>query len=371
MPMKISYHTVGGQVTGQSAGATRTHFLSDALGSVTAIINDAGIPQNTYRYKPYGGILAKSGNMEDPGFLWIGALGYRRNNASATLYYVRARHYFGVTATWNTIDPISVLYPYGYARCAPLRFIDPSGTSEVSAVALAFINVRLAQSPPKTLRPMPPGGATSGKWGMYYNGKFWLWTEPRTWGQPDRWARTDRNFTVQGAAVYTPYKTALFAHADSEDLGGSIVAGYHTGRSAEILVDPPAWTFQEEAGTSGDQTNHVSTESQGKCYGVAKFNVQACTPFLPWFLQTEPNCINMEGWISFTGRNNVVTILISMDHDKFPDFEYLVLSPPPIKSFYQYKTPFEVILEGGLGQKTSGLGVISVNAKTAECCNHV
>jgi len=77
MPMKVTYHTVNGEIKGQTKDGVRTHFLTDALGSVTTTLSDAGQVENTYRYKPYGGLLAKTGVAADPRFMWRGSDGVR------------------------------------------------------------------------------------------------------------------------------------------------------------------------------------------------------------------------------------------------------------------------------------------------------
>ena len=47
---------MNGKIIGQTKDGVRTHYLTDALGSVTTILSD-----NTYRYEPFGGLLAKTG----------------------------------------------------------------------------------------------------------------------------------------------------------------------------------------------------------------------------------------------------------------------------------------------------------------------
>jgi hypothetical protein len=65
MPV-TNYHTVQGRILGESTSGVRTDYLTDALGSVTATVNSAQAVVNTYRYKPYGEQLAKTGSGTDP-----------------------------------------------------------------------------------------------------------------------------------------------------------------------------------------------------------------------------------------------------------------------------------------------------------------
>jgi hypothetical protein len=74
-----SYYSFGGEILGEETGGVRRDYLTDALGSVTATVTGAGVVENTYRYKPYGDQLAKTGTGSDPKFLWGGELGCREN----------------------------------------------------------------------------------------------------------------------------------------------------------------------------------------------------------------------------------------------------------------------------------------------------
>ena len=65
-----------------SPNMRKNHYLTDALGSVTATVTGAGVVENTYRYKPYGEQLAKTGTGSDPKFLWVGRWGYRNNSTT-------------------------------------------------------------------------------------------------------------------------------------------------------------------------------------------------------------------------------------------------------------------------------------------------
>ena len=128
-PMAVtSYHTVDGQILGQTASGTRTQYLTDALGSVTCTVADDGSTQNTYRYKPYGATLANTGGSADPHFLWSGAWGYRAINLALPKYYVRSRHYDTRSGSWLSSDLYWPDQPaYDYARKRPLNLTDPTG----------------------------------------------------------------------------------------------------------------------------------------------------------------------------------------------------------------------------------------------------
>lgn len=103
-------------------------YGTDALGSVIATYDNTGKTENTYRYKPCGGLLAKTGTTADPLFTWAGSLGYRQTGRGYSDLYVRARHYSAGLGVWTTVDPLwPGSAPYGYSQGSPVGFSDPSG----------------------------------------------------------------------------------------------------------------------------------------------------------------------------------------------------------------------------------------------------
>src|SRR5690349_3852703 len=106
MAMKTSYFTIRGQIIGQISGVARTDYLRDALGSVVGTVNQSAQVVNTYRHKPYGAQLAKTGVGANPANRWVGGLGYRQTGKKCSDVYVRARHYDNGARCWTTEDPI-------------------------------------------------------------------------------------------------------------------------------------------------------------------------------------------------------------------------------------------------------------------------
>ncbi|RYG38344.1 hypothetical protein EON81_03920 [bacterium] len=130
MPV-TSYRTLNGRMRGQTTSGVRTDYLTDALGSVTATVTDSAVVENTYRHKPYGERLSKTGTGVDPRFLWTGDTGSRSTGASHAEQYNRARHYGSEQATWTSVD---TLWPsesaYGYVKANPTTKRDPGGMQE-------------------------------------------------------------------------------------------------------------------------------------------------------------------------------------------------------------------------------------------------
>ncbi|MBX3117426.1 MAG: hypothetical protein KF784_00055 [Fimbriimonadaceae bacterium] len=129
MPV-TNYYTANGRLIGEATAGDRTDYLTDALGSVTAIVDQSQAVQNTYRFKPYGELLNKTGAAADPMFLWVGNLGYLFTALAIASHYVRYRHYSDVTATWITKDPVwPDTHTYGYANAIPVTVFDYWGLS--------------------------------------------------------------------------------------------------------------------------------------------------------------------------------------------------------------------------------------------------
>ncbi len=122
-----SYITIDGMLIGEETNGVMRNYGTDALGSVvTTTLN--GVAENTYRYKPYGGLLAKTGTANDPSFLWNGGSGYRATTLADSTHYVRRRHFSSTAAQWPTADPSWPKQPpYLYAKNCPVLLTDSSG----------------------------------------------------------------------------------------------------------------------------------------------------------------------------------------------------------------------------------------------------
>jgi len=128
-----NYYSVEGEVIGEATGGVRTDYLTDALGSVTGTVNASSVVVNTYRYKPYGATLAKTGTGADPIFGWVGSAGYAGTGKAHSEMCVRARHYSSASGRWTSKDPIGQdggdWNYYRYAENSPVGRTDPTGLS--------------------------------------------------------------------------------------------------------------------------------------------------------------------------------------------------------------------------------------------------
>ncbi len=123
-----NYYSFDGMLIGESTGGVMRNYGTDALGSVVETVLN-GVEENTYQYKPYGGVLAKTGTAADPSFLWNGGSGDRATKLTNSEYYVRARVASSTSAQWTTVDPMWPLEcPFTYAATMhPVTLADPSG----------------------------------------------------------------------------------------------------------------------------------------------------------------------------------------------------------------------------------------------------
>ena len=121
------YYTVNDEIIGEhTVGQSRLDYLTDALGSVVATIDQTLTTKSTARYKPYGADLASTGTQ--PINAWVGKWGYRRTGRAYAEEYARARTFSTTGAAWLTIDPIWPFErPYAYCGGSPTDNIDPSG----------------------------------------------------------------------------------------------------------------------------------------------------------------------------------------------------------------------------------------------------
>ena len=127
MPV-TNYHTLNGELLGETGPGGRRFYGKDALGSVVATYDQNGTLENTYRYKPYGGLLSKTGSAPDPRFMWTGSTGSRTTGASYAEQYNRTNHYAPRPSAWVTVGPNrSGMGTEAYAVGNPVKYNESHG----------------------------------------------------------------------------------------------------------------------------------------------------------------------------------------------------------------------------------------------------
>ncbi|WP_194714285.1 RHS repeat-associated core domain-containing protein [Noviherbaspirillum soli] len=117
-------------------------MLTDALGSVLGLADEAGQVRTTYQYEPYGATTVQ-GEAGANSFQYTG-----RENDGTGLYYYRARYYHPELGRFVAEDPIGLaggINTYAYVKGDPVSFTDPDG-----------LRFRLPQPRPNNNPNLPP-----------------------------------------------------------------------------------------------------------------------------------------------------------------------------------------------------------------------
>ncbi|MFJ3936822.1 RHS repeat-associated core domain-containing protein [Streptomyces parvus] len=113
----------GGTLNSVTRGGKNHYYLTDALGSVVALADDAGAKVNTYAYSPRGVQRAATAEQVPQPYRFAG--GYQDPTG---LYHFAARYYDPNIGRFTTPDPSGQEQnPYLYAAGDPVNRIDPTG----------------------------------------------------------------------------------------------------------------------------------------------------------------------------------------------------------------------------------------------------
>jgi RHS repeat-associated protein len=110
--------------TGATPTTTTRNYLTDFLGSTTALADDTGVIKTTYGYEPYGEANV-SGEVTSNSFQYTG----RENDGTGLMYY-RARYYHPKAKRFISEDPIGQgggINSYTYVNGRPVQNVDPTG----------------------------------------------------------------------------------------------------------------------------------------------------------------------------------------------------------------------------------------------------
>ncbi len=140
------FHTMNGEIVGESVGGTVRDYLLDPLGSVVATLDSGGIVDQ-FEYWPYGELV---GDVPEgaPVFLWVGGLGYWFDTDERR--YVRRRMLRTDLGSWMQLDALwPRLKAWSCNGVPPLRYTttptletDPSGLRPATFIGSGCNNDR-------------------------------------------------------------------------------------------------------------------------------------------------------------------------------------------------------------------------------------
>ncbi|WP_285737167.1 RHS repeat-associated core domain-containing protein [Kitasatospora phosalacinea] len=118
-----------GTLTGMTRGGATYHYLTDAQGSVTTVVDNAGQQVDAYTYTPYGTARSTTETVPQP---WRYTGAYLDPTG---LYKLGARYYDPALARFTQPDPSGrETNPYAYTAGDPVNHTDPNGTSLIGSV---------------------------------------------------------------------------------------------------------------------------------------------------------------------------------------------------------------------------------------------
>ena len=113
------------------ADGSQRYYLTDAIGSVVALVDETGRVTDRYAYTPFGVPAGQEGKSPNP-FRYIGGLGVMAEKDG--LYYMRARFYEPDLGVFLHKDPLgnhrggmAGSHAYLYAQGNPVTYVDPEG----------------------------------------------------------------------------------------------------------------------------------------------------------------------------------------------------------------------------------------------------
>ncbi|MBP3544606.1 MAG: RHS repeat-associated core domain-containing protein, partial [Lachnospiraceae bacterium] len=141
---ETDYYTRGNRLVCRTANDdSKVFYLYDGHGNVTALTDNLGNVTDNYSYTAYGVLLTKAGETENE-YLYCG----EQMDATTGLYYLRARYFNPLTATFTQKDSYEGnLYSpvtqngYLYTGGNPVMYADPSGNEATLSEMATVIGI--------------------------------------------------------------------------------------------------------------------------------------------------------------------------------------------------------------------------------------
>src|ERR1039457_3994500 len=139
-------HDQQGTPLGMVRGGTSYAFVTDNIGSVTAIVDSSGSTDATYTYGPYGPVLSDNGSLAPANLLsYTGALTDISSGNATGYTHNGNRWYDTATGAFTTQDTSTYLANpangnrYAYAADNPANYIDPTGQGSWASALFAGV----------------------------------------------------------------------------------------------------------------------------------------------------------------------------------------------------------------------------------------
>jgi len=129
------FHTMNGEIVGESVGGVVRDYLLDPLGSVVATLDSGGLVDQ-FEYWPYGELVDDL-PAGAPVFLWVGGLGYWFDTDERR--YVRHRTLRNDLGSWMQLDPLWPKSVVAFSSRNPM-LPDPFGLWPVPTPGLACLS---------------------------------------------------------------------------------------------------------------------------------------------------------------------------------------------------------------------------------------
>ncbi|MFK0195891.1 RHS repeat-associated core domain-containing protein [Kitasatospora sp. NPDC090308] len=145
-----------GTLTGMTRNGATYHYLTDAQGSVTTVVDNAGQQVDAYTYTPYGTARTTTETIPQP---WRYTGAYLDTTG---LYKMGARYYDPALARFTQPDPSGrETNTYAYTGGDPVNYTDPNGTSFLGGVIGGIFGTAVSAATDSLLGPII-GGAVGG-----------------------------------------------------------------------------------------------------------------------------------------------------------------------------------------------------------------
>ncbi len=255
-------------------------YLTDALGSVVALVDESGTVTQEYRYTPFGRTEASGSSSGNP-FQFTG-----RELDRTGLYYYRERYYNPETKRFLSEDPLGLMADinsYAYVGNNPTGFTDPFGVCR------------------------DPGGK-----GVRVCVQTFIPTKTTSFGL---FKGDDRSFDPAGGN----YRTTHFISVDLQ--GRTSEANHDTGITEDL--------FGRKRKAAGSSLKEAVEVSGGRA--VIRVAGDESNPFVPGFVPGSPG-ITYEFKILVSDKGEMC---VSGSHDGYPAYEIYVYRDghPPLRLY--------------------------------------